>query len=86
MLWTEEMLAQMLVPKLYLSLVDSPQSRGIKKRSRNIDVFSLSPLLSVMDMGQREGIIMFFITEVSKITTSPHLKIFGPAPCGRCCF
>ena len=57
MLCTEEMLAQMLVPKLHLSMVDSPQSRRIKTRSRNIDVFSLSPLLSVMDVGQREGII-----------------------------
>lgn len=45
-LCTEEMLAQMPVPKLYLLEVDLPQSRGIKTRSRNADVFSLSPLLS----------------------------------------
>lgn len=57
MLCTEETLAWMLVPQLHLSVVDLTQSRGIKAKSRNIDVFSLSSLLSVMDVGQREDII-----------------------------
>lgn len=57
MLCTEETLAQVPVPKFYLLVVDLPRSRGIKPRSRNIDVFSLSPPISVMDVGQREGII-----------------------------
>jgi len=56
-LCTEEMLAQMLVPKLYLSAVDSPRCRRIKTKSRNRDVFSLYSLLSVTAVGQREGII-----------------------------
>lgn len=57
MLCAEEPLAQMLVAKLHLLVVDSPQSRGIKTKSRNTDVFSLLPPLSVMDVGKREGII-----------------------------